>query len=548
MAGKSGKTMHNAQQQQQLQTLYQRLQQTPENPQLHADIAQLLIRMKEYGAAVPHFERLLSPATPPDQWLHFASTCESAGLRYKALQALHRAMTLTQGRRDISERFARLAMTCGDNRGAVQALIPHLQRSPDDESLVLLLTEAYHNGGETQASVNLLQQALQRMPKKEQLWLALALAYEDLGDKDAAAHAFQQAINLKPGWPFAIASAVSFARKNAPDAWLSAARKFAQKKNLNSEDSANLHFALARTEQSLGHHDEAFVQVRQANRARRREAGPLNREAQARRADKLISEFTAERINALKSMGNTDARPTLVVGLPRSGTSLIEQVLASHPQVEGCGELPDLPNITRWLAEMLGAAWPETSRHLNPQAMKQAAGLYLATLGRFSQKDTLRCIDKTPANFFHCGIFQALFPNGRVIWMRRDLRDVALSIYFENFSHTQRYATDLADIAHYALAQKRMMEHWAATSAVNVLEVHYEELVADFEPQARRVTGFMELDWNEAALNFHKTERAVTTPSRWQVRQPIYTGSVARWKPYEKQMQPLFAEMEKLGL
>ena len=534
--------------QQQLDALYQRLRQTPDSPQLHADVAQLLIRAQDYKAAVPHFERVLSPATPADQWLHFASTCEQAGLRYKALQALHRAMMLTQGRRDVSERFAKLAMTAGDNRGAVQALIPHLQRNPDDESLVLLLTEAYHNGGETQASVNLLQQALQRMPQKEQLWLALALAYEDLGDKSAATQAFQRAIDLRPGWPFAVASAVSFARKESPQEWLTTARNLAQKKNLNSEDSANLHFALARTEQSLGHHDAAFTEARHANRARRKQAGPLNRDAQARRADHLIREFTAERIRALKAMGSDDSRPTLVVGLPRSGTSLIEQVLASHPQVEGCGELPDLPNITRWLGEMLGAGWPDSSRHLSPSVMQQAANLYRTTLDRFSQQNTLRCIDKTPANFFHAGIFQALFPKGRVIWMRRDLRDVALSIYFENFSHSQRYATDLADIAHYALAQQRMMQHWMGTGEVNLLEVHYEDLVADFEPQARRGTEFMGLDWNDAALNFHETERAVTTPSRWQVRQPIYSGSVARWKPYEQQLQPLLKEMNALGL
>ena len=532
----------------QLQALYQRLQQAPDNPQLHADIAQRLIRLQDYAAAVPHFERILSPSTPPDQWLHFASTCEEAGLRYKALQALHRAMVMTRGRRDISERFARMAMTCGDNRGAAQALMPLLQQSPDDESLVLLLTEAYHNGGETQASVKLLNQALQRLPDSQQLWLALALAYEDLGDKAAATNAFQRAIDLQPDWAFAVASAVSFARKESPHAWITSARKLAQKKNLNAEDRANLHFALARTEQSLGQHDDAFVQVRHANRARRKQAGPLNREAQARRADRLIEEFSPERIRALKTMGNTDQRPTLVVGLPRSGTSLIEQVLASHPNVEGCGELPDLPNLTRWMGEMLGSGWPQSSRQLNPQMMKQAAGLYLSTLDRFSQADTLRCIDKTPANFFHVGIFQSLFPQGRVIWMRRDLRDVALSIYFENFSHSQKYATDLADIAHYALAQQRMMQHWTDTGEINLLEVHYEDLVADFEPQARRVTEFMGLDWNDAALTFHKTERAVTTPSRWQVRQPIYSGSVARWKPYEKQLQPLFTEMDKLGL
>ena len=541
-------TPEQAELKRQLQALYQRLQQMPDNPQLHADIAQRLIRLQEYAAAVPHFERILSPSTPPDQWLHFASTCEEAGLRYKALQALHRAMVLTRGRRDISERYARMAMTCGDNRGAVQALMPLLQQSPDDESLVLLLTEAYHNGGETQASVQLLNQALQRLSHSEQLWLALALAYEDLGDKAAATRTFQRAIDLHPDWPFAVASAVSFARKESPDAWITSARKLAQKKNLNAEDRANLHFALARTEQSLGQHDDAFVQVRQANRARRKQAGPLNREAQARRADRLIEAFSPERIRALKTMGNADERPTLVVGLPRSGTSLIEQILASHPNVEGCGELPDLPNLTRWMGEMLGSGWPQSSRQLNPQMMKQAAGLYLSTLDRFSQAETLRCIDKTPANFFHIGIFQALFPQGRVIWMRRDLRDVALSIYFENFSHSQKYATDLADIAHYALAQQRMMQHWADTGEINLLEVHYEEVVADFEPQARRVTEFMGLDWSDAALTFHETERAVTTPSRWQVRQPIYSGSVARWKPYEKQLQPLFAEMEKLGL
>ena len=156
-----------------------------------------------------------------------------------------------------------------------------------------------------------------------------------------------------------------------------------------------------------------------------------------------------------------------------------------------------------------------------------------------------RClVDKAPLNFFHLGLVARMFPRARVVWCRRDPRDIAVSVYAENFALDERLATDLGDIGHYINLQTRLMRHWQAESPLPVMELVYEELAADPEPSARRLVEFAGLDWDPGCLEFHRSERGVQTPSRWQVRQPIYTRSIGRWHSHADALAPLLATLE----
>jgi hypothetical protein len=172
---------------------------------------------------------------------------------------------------------------------------------------------------------------------------------------------------------------------------------------------------------------------------------------------------------------------------------------------------------------------------------------YLRALRRNAQSDCPRISDKQPLNYFHLAFAALLFPNARVIHCRRDARDNALSIWMENFNPDQRYATDFEDLAFFIAQERRLMAHWHSVLPLQTLDIQYEEVVADLEGQARRLIAFLGAPWDERCLNFHQQDRAVQTPSRWQVRQPIYTRSVGRWRhysPYLPQLETAFTDEE----
>jgi hypothetical protein len=225
-----------------------------------------------------------------------------------------------------------------------------------------------------------------------------------------------------------------------------------------------------------------------------------------------------------------------IVGLPRSGTTLTEQILASHPLFHGAGELPDLPRLAA--AVMPPAPWTASS-HVDAGKSRNLAFTYLKALRDGAPRGCLRITDKAPFNFFQLGLAALLFPQARVIHCRRGARDNALSIWMENFNPDQHYATDFGDLAHLRDGYERLMAHWHEVLPLDILDVDYEALVGDVETQARRMVEFLDAPWDRRCLDFHESNRAVQTPSRWQVRQRIYTGSVGRWKPYASYLPAL---------
>jgi hypothetical protein len=292
-------------------------------------------------------------------------------------------------------------------------------------------------------------------------------------------------------------------------------------------------------------HAAAMRSWHDANAARRRERGDFDPAALARRIDATITTFDAaffDRIEAVEDRSD-DSRPVFVVGMPRSGTTLTEQILAAHPQVFGAGELLELALIARTLPTADGSpsGWPPPMDALAPGALAGATRRYLDSATRFAPSDAARIVDKEPLNFHLLGLAAAMFPQARVIWCRRDPRDIAISIYGENFSLDEPFATSLQGIGHYIRAQERLMRHWQSVLPLPILELHYETLVTDLEPQAKRLVEFLGLAWDPACLRFHESAGFVQTPSRWQVRQPVHARSIGRWRPYGPDLAPLLA-------
>ncbi|QTA91412.1 tetratricopeptide repeat protein [Desulfonema magnum] len=302
-------------------------------------------------------------------------------------------------------------------------------------------------------------------------------------------------------------------------------------------EKCQIHFNLGKLYDDLGEYDAAFRHYRQGNELKQWPFDSGQHEAYITR---MISLYDPKQKTLLPKAGNDSEMPVFILGMPRSGTTLTEQILASHPQVFGAGELTDIGSIAHrvHLSPNSEMPHPEHLRSISGDVLDGFANHYLEKLKKLSD-NSLRVTNKMPQNFLYIGLISQLFPKAKIIHCVRDPRDVGLSVYFQNFLGSHDYAFDLKNIAAYYNQYKRMMRHWRDVFGVHMLEVRYEELVLSQEAMTREMVAYLGLDWDERCMDFHKSERSVITASYQQVREPVYTRSVGRWKNYEKYLEPL---------
>jgi len=249
--------------------------------------------------------------------------------------------------------------------------------------------------------------------------------------------------------------------------------------------------------------------------------------------DDLIRVYTRETISRTESGGSASVKPIFVVGMMRSGTSLVEQIIASHRAVRGAGELPFWSDAVRQHATAMRQG------SLGEPLRNKLAKEYLRILTGHSV-DASRIVDKAPVNSDYLGVIHSILPNARIIYMQRDPIDTCLSCYFQQFSPALSFTMDLSDLAHYYREHQRLIAHWRSVLPPGtILDVPYEELIADQEGWTRKILKFLDLEWDERCLDFQSTQRTVATASYWQVRQRIYGDSVGRWRNYKRFIGPL---------
>jgi tetratricopeptide (TPR) repeat protein len=420
-----------------------------------------------------------------------------------------------------------------DWQGALEAFETAIGLREGYADAMLNLAGTLYKSGDIQGAQGKYRDILEMFENLSQAHAGLGVVLLAGGHLDEAIESFKKAVANKPALGLAQYNLATAIGGEYGEAEVDAIRELLNDKMLPDADRTQIHFALGEINDQQGNPEAAITEFEAANQLRKSQletqGKTFDADAFDNRVEGIIAAYDADLFAKRKNTGNPSDVPVFIVGMPRSGTTLVEQIIASHSRATGKGEL-DLIRVNCGDDGDFAAA--------DDKILAEKAADYLAVLTREAgQAD--RIIDKMPFNWLYLGHIQLMFPEARVLYCRRDPMDTGLSCFAQHFTAPHVWACDLADIGRFQKATERLMEHWKNVLPLPILEVSYEDMVDDQEAVSRRVIDFLGLDWDEACLDFHSSGRTVQTASNWQVRKPIYRTAIGRAKGYEPFLGPL---------
>ncbi|MHB8816012.1 MAG: tetratricopeptide repeat protein, partial [Steroidobacteraceae bacterium] len=506
----------------------------PDFAAAHHNLGNALRELGTLGEAIASYRRALE-IQPDFAAAHdnLGSALRNVGALGEAIVSHRRALEIEPGSTEAHNNLGNVLLDLLRLDDAAACYRRALAIKPDYAHALTALAMVLRQQGRPAEAEASCRRALEIDPDSATTLAFFAELQADQGRFTEAENLFRRAIAVDPDLPAAWAGLVRCRNMEGGDAaWLAASERLAARA-LPVRHEINLRYAIGKYYNDVKDYEQAFGHYKRANELTRRYGSRHDRQNLTRRIDRLLTIYGQAWLSRARAEGIPAERPVLIVGMPRSGTTLAEQILASHPGVFGAGEL---------------SFWTEAAATCDSCAPEDEAGIgdvaglarvYLRQLSSLSI-DALRVVDKMPTNYMNLGLIHAALPQARIIHMRRSPLDTCLSIYFHNFSIAHPYATDLEDLAHYYSEYVRLMRHWRASLPQEaMLEVPYEQLVEDPEAWSRRMLQFIGLPWDPRCLEFHETERPVITSSRWQVRQKVSRSSVGRWRNYERFIAPL---------
>jgi tetratricopeptide (TPR) repeat protein len=460
----------------------------------------------------------------------------------EAIKLLQEGNTLTPDNVVLLSNLGGLYNEVNDPLSAIRVLRKVLRLKPDHIDATTNLGVSFRLMGRISEARIELERALKGQPNHARSRLELAILERNIGNTHDAMIQLRKLRLTYPTDPHLIIQSL-LTDKVTPDTPELQQAETIARSALGASSRTSLFYALAKAYDDLGNYSKAMACLVEAK------AGSEFFDMEAHRGDYAILKdvFNPIFLQARKEWGNPSDLPVFIVGLPRSGTSLVEQIIASHPQAFGAGELYDLG----FLAASFGMKGFQKETRVDPMRITNIAANEIAAVSTQYLEGLLargtgaiRITDKMPHNYERLGLIALMFPHARVIHCRRSPLDTCLSIYMQDFGHSHGYASDLQMLGEYYQAYDDLMTHWQTVLPLRMLEVKYEKLLADTEGCSRRIVEFLGLQWDNACLGFPQTKRNVGTASHWQVRQSIYTSSVGRWRNYKNYLQPL---IETLG-
>jgi tetratricopeptide (TPR) repeat protein len=429
---------------------------------------------------------------------------------------------------------------------AEQAAIRALQIDGHNPKGHALMGSIYAETERPEQAEQEFKRALELKPSSEEGLLGLGHLCVENGELDRAKELFVQVLTKDPDSTAAhIQMVQAYKVKEGDPHFAAVLKEFGEADKHSDNRKMSLHFALGKCYDDTKQYDQAFPHFLEGCKLKRAKFN-YDADATARQFAELKEIFSQPFIDRLRGSGDPSYLPIFVLGMPRSGTTLTEQIIASHPDVYGAGELPDLLRIAHRKTDPETTTFPDNLRYLDADTLKALGAEYVAAV-QARAPDARHITDKMPANFFAVPLIHLMLPNAKIIHVNRNPVDTCVSCFTRLFHRKQEHTYDLAELGRYYVDYARLMDHWRKVLPAGAFyDVQYEAIVADQEAEARKLLDYCGLEWNDACLEFHKTKRQVRTASVTQVRQPIYTTSVERWRKYEKFLGPLLDELGDL--
>lgn len=513
------------------------------NPKVLHGLGITYALLEDYPHAIEHLSKAVALAPNNNEInLCLARALEGADLGHEADIQYHNTCSkfpdyldafLAYGDLLTKNRFFNEALECFNHAH---------QLAPEQVDIIDDIGKTYLSMSDTDMAIKNFNDALLKDPKRISSLIGIEQAYQETGKLDAANSVCDRIIEVDKHQPvgYVLKSKV---KKSKPDDGLAEhLLKLAENQALPDNSQIDIHFALGKIFDDHNEYAPAFNHYAIANSLKNKNICYDINENKAR-FNQLIEFFNAEFFNKHQNIGVDSDVPIIIVGMPRSATTLTEQIISSHPDVLAAGEAHFWGDTTRGLRHRLHSqfSYPDCLNDIQATHAKDIAREYESTLAKITGANTMpkHFTDKMPQNFLNVGLIALLYPNAKIIHTKRDPIDTCLSIFFQNFTDSHAYAFDLQNLGTYYKEYERLMTHWHQVLPGRIMDLNYADTIADPEYWTRKLIAHVGLEWNDACLAPHKLERSVKTASHWQVRQPIYKTSIQRWKNYEPYIQTL---------
>ena len=509
---------------------------TANNAAVHSHLADACSKLQRWEEAIKAYQQALGiQADDVGTMIKLGQAFTEAKLIPESILIYEQALTLLPDNALVNRRLGAALLVMGQVKKAIGCFDQALSLRPDYFAVRIDLALALRQLGRAEEALIPLEEAIRLKPDNDEAHINLALTLKQLGRTDLAIERLEQFLTVRPscGRAYYHISVIKPKQELVP-----VVEKLVSDPKLPNDDSTYCHFALGNFFDSGKFFDQAFKHYLRANRLHR-ETLTYDASENTQYVDRLIKVYSKGFFQRKRPFGSASRLPVFIVGMPRSGTTLTEQILSSHALVHGAGEIRACPAINYSIAHQLKYARPD------PECMSLIDGKMVeAYSARYLQELTLHCptaariTDKEPGNFFRIGLIKTLFPDARIIHCQRNPLDNCISVFFHFFTAFQS-SFELTELGQFYRDYQRLMTHWQNLFPGEIFTVQYEDLVVDQERVSKRMIDYLNLEWDEKCLDFHNNERNVMTPSNIQVRQPMYKNSINRWKRYEKHLQPL---------
>jgi len=517
---------------------------TANNAVVYRRLADACGKLQRWEEAIKAYQQALTiQAEDVDTMIKLAKSYTAAQRWTDSIAVYEQALALQPDNAEVHRYLGAALQKMGQTEKAINCYERTLSSRPDSAGVRIDLARILRQLGKAEEALLQFELAIDQIPNNVDAYIDVALTLRQLGQANLAVDRLEQLLSLRPacGEAYYHLSMIDPRQELIP-----VVEKLLSDPALPKDDAIYCHFALGNFHDSSKSFDEAFKHFLTANTLQRDTfTYDINENIQT--VDWLIDVYSIDFIQGKRQFGSDSQLPVFIVGMPRSGTTLIEQILSSHALVHGAGEVEAIPAINLGIAQKLEYASPRPDliTLIDRKTIEECAARYLEELAHYSTT-AARITDKLPGNFVRIGLIKALFPEARIIHCQRNPLDNCLSLFFHYFAALTG-SFELTELGQYYLDYQRLMSHWQELFPGEIFNVQYEDLVMNQESVSKQLIDYIGLEWDEQCMDFHNNNRNVMSPSNLQVRQPMYKSSMNRWKLYEKHLQPLINMLQSAG-